>query len=57
MHFSIKKHCSISDRCAHPQLVQIETLHFCIDIFHKEGQCHLFSAVNYSGYLRVAHFC
>lgn len=57
MHFSIKKHCSISDRCAHPQLVQIETLHFCIDIFHKEEQCHLFRSVNYSGYLRVAHFC
>lgn len=56
MHFSIKKHGSFPNRCAHPQLVQMETLHFNINMLHKEGQCFFFSTVNYSGYLPVAHF-
>lgn len=47
----------IPDRCAHPQLVQMETLQFYIDVFHKEEQCYFFNTVNYSGYLHVAHFC
>lgn len=57
MHFSIKKHCLVPDRCAYPQLVQMETLHFYINRFHKEEQCYFFSTVNYFEYIDVAHFC